>query len=532
MIGNDAVLQQARRKRQRVIVLATAGACVAIMGMTSLALGLDSSSWGVFTDDDDNVHEGFIEAIAAEGIIRGCNPPTNTRFCPGDTLTRGQLAAVLNRALQLPPPAGDPFTDDDDSIFETDIAAIAAAGIARGCNPPDNTEFCPQAMVTRGQMAAFLVTAFGLDFDAGTDFFIDDDGSLFEPQINRLRAAGIASGCNPPANTMYCPDAPLRRDQMASLLARAVGLASIVPSPWPSTTTTTTPAVTTSTSTTTSISTTTTSTTTTTTSPPPAEVLIGAGDIGGGSSDTFATADLILGFPNATVFTTGDNAYENGTAEDFAVRYDPSWGVFKDRTYPSIGNHDAPTTGAAPYFDYFGANAGIPGKGWYSYNLGSWHLIVLNSECGAAGLASCQEQLAWLESDLAAHPQGCSLAYWHKPLFSSGQYAPGWDTMIHEWSVLDAAGVDVVLNGHDHNYQRYLPQSSGGLAAPTGIREFVVGTGGMSLYGQTTTPPNLEEFYEGYGVLKLDLGQGGYGWTFISTDRSYEDTGADTCGDS
>lgn len=238
-----------------------------------------------------------------------------------------------------------------------------------------------------------------------------------------------------------------------------------------------------------------------------------------------------MGFPDATVFTTGDNAYTNGTAEDFAVRYDPSWGVFKDRTRPSIGNHDANTTAAAPYFDYFGVNAGTPGEGWYSYNLGAWHLIVLNSECGSAGLDSCEEQRSWLENDLAVNPRSCSLAYWHKPVFSSGQYSPGSYDMVTEWDLLDAAGVDVVLNGHDHNYQRYVPQNSDGHATPSGIREFVVGTGGgISLYSQTAAPSNLEAFYEGYGVLKLDLGQSGYGWTFISTDGSYGDTGADTCG--
>lgn len=257
-------------------------------------------------------------------------------------------------------------------------------------------------------------------------------------------------------------------------------------------------------------------------------VLIGAGDIATSDPEDLATAALIEAFPEATVFTTGDNAYPDGTAEEFAEHYDTTWGLFKDRTRPAIGNHDAHTEGAAPYFDYFGSTAGTPGEGWYSYDLENWHVIVLNSECDESGLASCDDQTAWLTSDLLANTGSCMLAYWHKPVFNSGRHESD-ASFADEWTLLDAAGVDFVMNGHDHNYQRYAPQDSTGAATSSGMREFVVGSGGAKLYDQETSLPNLEEFYSGYGVLKLDLGEDIYGWTFISTEGSYTDTGTGTC---
>jgi hypothetical protein len=187
------------------------------------------SPGGTFRDDDGNVHEGSIEAIAAVGITRGCNPPVNDRFCPGDSVTRGQMAAFLVRALGLDPSDVDYFADDDDSVFAADINSLAAAGITMGCNPPDNDEFCPLDVVTREQMAAFLVRAYGYSDDGGGDRFSDDDSSVFENAIDRLATAGITLGCNPPDNTMFCPTQPVRRDEMASFLARSGGLDPIVP---------------------------------------------------------------------------------------------------------------------------------------------------------------------------------------------------------------------------------------------------------------------------------------------------------------
>jgi hypothetical protein len=185
---------------------------------------------GTFTDDDGNIHEGYIEAIAAEGITKGCNPPTNDKYCPDNSLTRGQMAAFIRRALSLPSTGTDYFKDDNDSVFEGDINAIAAAGITKGCNPPTSDKFCPDGKITRGQMAAFLRRAFGYPA-VSTDYFGDDNDSIFEGDINAIAAVGVTKGCNPPTNDRYCPTAPVRRDQMASFLTRALGLTPIVPPP-------------------------------------------------------------------------------------------------------------------------------------------------------------------------------------------------------------------------------------------------------------------------------------------------------------
>jgi hypothetical protein len=176
-----------------------------------------------FVDDDDSVFEADINWMAAAGITKGCNPPTNTRYCPNANVTRGQMAAFLVRALGLTDRLADPFVDDDDSIFEADIERLAAARITRGCNPPTNNRFCPNAKVTRGQMAAFLVRALGYTDDGGGDLFVDDDDSIFETDIDRLGTAGVTKGCNPPANNRYCPDSFVTRGQMAAFLHRALG---------------------------------------------------------------------------------------------------------------------------------------------------------------------------------------------------------------------------------------------------------------------------------------------------------------------
>ncbi len=181
---------------------------------------------GTFLDDDGNVHEANIEALAEAGITRGCNPPANDRYCPDGSVTRGEMAAFLTRALGLTERAPDPFTDDDESLFEADIERIAAAGITVGCNPPANDRYCPTRPVTRGEMAAFLVRSYGY-VDRATGRFIDDDGSIFEADIERLAAVGVTLGCNPPANDRYCPSKRVRRDEMASFLVRAEGLTPI-----------------------------------------------------------------------------------------------------------------------------------------------------------------------------------------------------------------------------------------------------------------------------------------------------------------
>lgn len=187
---------------------------------------------GSFIDDDGNVHEGGIEAIAEAGITTGCNPPSNNRYCPEETVTRGEMAAFLARALHLPAADGDWFVDDDGIVFEGAIDRIAAAGVTVGCNPPGNDRFCPDREMTRGEMATMLARAFSYP-SAPDDRFVDDDGHVFEAAIDRIAAAGVTLGCNPPDNDRFCPDDPIGRDEMATFLTRSLGLTSNRPPPRP-----------------------------------------------------------------------------------------------------------------------------------------------------------------------------------------------------------------------------------------------------------------------------------------------------------
>lgn len=196
------------------------------------AAGSELPPGGSFVDDDLTIHQGSIESIAAAGITLGCNPPHNNRFCPHDPVTRGQMAAFLVRALNLPAAAAAGFSDTTGLVFEDDINRLAAVGITLGCNPPDNDRFCPNEPVTRGQMAAFLARALDLPTPAA-DPFTDDDGTVFESDIERLHGAGITLGCNPPDNDHYCPGRALSRAQMATFLARALALDPIEVPPRP-----------------------------------------------------------------------------------------------------------------------------------------------------------------------------------------------------------------------------------------------------------------------------------------------------------
>ncbi len=228
-------------------------ALVLILSMVSLVTvvtgdGVAAQTPNTFADDDGNIHEANIEFIAAAGVTKGCNPPANTNYCPSGTVTRGQMAAFLSRALDLPATTADFFGDDETSIFEGDINRLAAAGITSGCNPPANTNYCPEGKVTRGQMAAFIDRGFDLP-STSEDFFVDDETSVFQGNINRLAASGITFGCNPPTNTNFCPSQTVKRDQMASFLARA--LTNFPPTTTTSTTTTSTTSSTTTSSTTT-----------------------------------------------------------------------------------------------------------------------------------------------------------------------------------------------------------------------------------------------------------------------------------------
>ena len=208
------------------------------------------------------------------------------------------------------------------------------------------------------------------------------------------------------------------------------------------------------------------------------DVLVGAGDIGVcGSSASAATAAVIDGI-DGTVMTLGDNAYPDGSDADYASCYDPTWGHLKSRTRPVAGNHEYVTESGRPYYDYFGDAAGPRSKGWYSYDQAGWHIIVLNSN---VDMSPNSEQLTWLRSDLAAHPTVCAAAMWHHPRFSSGEYAPGVASVADAWNALYDGGVDVVLNGHEHYYERFAPMNRIGTADPTGMRAFTVGTGGAPL---------------------------------------------------
>jgi hypothetical protein len=282
-----------------------------------------------------------------------------------------------------------------------------------------------------------------------------------------------------------------------------------------------------------------TSTNTPTTGPPPtptntplssSAVFVGAGDIASCSRvQDEATAKLLDNIPG-TVFTVGDNAYPNGSAADFNNCYVPTWGRHKARTRPAVGDNEYSTTGASGYFNYFGAAAGDPAKGYYSYEVGNWHIIVLNSNCsqvGGCGPTSPQGQ--WLQADLAAHPSTCSLAIFHEPLFSSS----GVDTdMIDFWMPLYAAGADIVLSGHRHIYERFALQNPNGGADPgRGIRAFVVGTGGASLSSLNTIAPNSEiRNNTAHGVLKLTLHPTSYDWEFIPiAGQTFTDSGSALC---
>ncbi len=183
---------------------------------------------GSFTDDDNNVHEGGIEAIDARNITLGCNPPFNDRFCPDRQLTRAEMATMISRARGLPPTDADFFTDDDGHVLEGAINRIATAGITQGCNPPDNDSFCPDRPLSRAEAAGFLARALKLPASA-TNFFVDDDGHVLEGAINRIAAVGITKGCNPPTNNRFCPNRALTRAEMATMMTRALGLTSMKP---------------------------------------------------------------------------------------------------------------------------------------------------------------------------------------------------------------------------------------------------------------------------------------------------------------
>ena len=257
-------------------------------------------------------------------------------------------------------------------------------------------------------------------------------------------------------------------------------------------------------------------------------VFVGAGDIAGCDYDRDELTARILDTIPGTVFTAGDNAYEDGTAEEFANCYAPTWGRHQDRTRPTAGNHEYRTDDAAPYYEYFGASAGPAGLGYYSYDLGAWHIVALNSNIDMRE-GSAQER--WLRADLAGRADQCVLAYWHHPRFSSGDHGNDPETAPLVRALYDAGG-EIVVSGHDHNYERFAPQTAGGtLDEARGIRQFVVGTGGTDLRRMSTPRSNSEARNDqAHGVLKLTLYSGSYEWVFIPIEgQSYTDTGSGAC---
>jgi hypothetical protein len=261
--------------------------------------------------------------------------------------------------------------------------------------------------------------------------------------------------------------------------------------------------------------------------------VLAAGDIAGcDTSGDEATAALLDRLPG-TVVTLGDHAYEFNTASDFANCYDPTWGRHKARTRPGVGGHEYLTPGAAPYFSYFGAAAGDPDEGYYSFDLGSWHVVMLNPQCadvGGCGAGSPQEQ--WLRDDLQAHPTACTLAVVHEPRFSSGAVHGNHPEMQPFWQALYDHGAEVVLSGDDHLYERFAPQTPTGVEdTALGIRQFVVGTGGRSHYAFADIKPNSQaREANSFGVIRLSLRPGAYDWEFVpEAGQTFTDSGTTPC---
>jgi hypothetical protein len=242
------------------------------------------------------------------------------------------------------------------------------------------------------------------------------------------------------------------------------------------------------------------------------------------------TAALIGRLKPDAVAALGDLQYGGGSLVDYHGSLGKTWGTFRDRMHPAVGNHEYETPGAAGYFAYFGARAGRPGEGWYSYALGGWHVVVLNANCDIVGCDARSPQARWLRADLAAHPARCTLAYWHQPRFSSGLH--GSDAALAPlWRVLQRGGADVALSGHDHDYERFAPQDADGRRDDArGIVQFVVGTGGKSHYPVLFARRNSRTHASVFGVLALTLGRDAYTWRFVAEPGvGFRDAGTARC---
>jgi acid phosphatase type 7 len=243
-----------------------------------------------------------------------------------------------------------------------------------------------------------------------------------------------------------------------------------------------------------------------------------------------ATARQLVAAAPVAVLALGDTQYEHGEPANYEHAYRPSWGAMDGVVHPAAGDHEYETPQAAGYFAYFGARAGPPDRGYYSFDVAGWHLIALNSNCMQVACGEGSAQEAWLQADLAAHPSRCTLAYWHAPRFASGQAGQAPETAAF-WQDLYAAGADVVLGAHNHHYERFAPQTPATVADPqAGIREFIVGTGGASLQALTTVRPNSEvRIVDTFGVLLLTLHADGYEWRFMAESGATLDAGTTAC---
>jgi acid phosphatase type 7 len=263
--------------------------------------------------------------------------------------------------------------------------------------------------------------------------------------------------------------------------------------------------------------------------------IVAAGDIaqcgdGPAAASVAARTAVLVGAGDALVLTLGDNVYQDGTPAEFANCFHPTWGAFKDRIRPGIGNHEYYTAGAEGYFGYFGTQAGPDRRGYYSFDFGGWHFISLNSVIDTSTQSA---QYLWLKSDLANSSDAlCTIAYWHFPAFSSGTEHGSYAKMTPFFEALHTAGVDLLLSGDEHLYERFAPQKADGTADPArGVRQFVVGTGGAQLYPLGSPIPN-SEFRDNatHGVLRLTLGQGSYRWQFVPVGGGPPlDAGSGTC---
>ncbi len=266
-------------------------------------------------------------------------------------------------------------------------------------------------------------------------------------------------------------------------------------------------------------------------------VLIGAGDIADGFSfnlsNAFATAALLDAYPTATVFANGDLAYENGSDGDFAKTYNATWGRAKGRTIPVVGNHEYDILLGAGYYSYWGPTAGNFGSGYYSLDLGAWHVVVLNSNCSMVGCGAGGAQETWLRNDLATHTQACTLALWHEPLYTSSTVVIRNTAVQPLLQDLYNANADLIVNGHAHNYERFAPQdASGNLDLAKGIIEIIAGTGGDSLFpfSAAKAPNSVAGNDSTFGVLKLTLHPTSFDWQFIPiAGQTFTDSGTQAC---